>query len=148
MLKERISNDMKEAMKNKDSVKVSALRLLLSEIKNKEIDKRGDLSDEEILAVIQKAVKQREESIEHYRKGNREDLVEKEMRELEILKSYLPDSLSHEELERIIDETIKEVGALGIKDMGKVMKALMPKVKGRADGKVVNEKVRERLSRM
>lgn len=144
-LKERITQDMKEAMKDKDTLKVSTLRLLLAEIKNKEIDKRGELTDEEILSLIQKAVKQREESIEQYRKGNRSDLVEKETKEIEILKSYLPEPLSEEELDRIIEETIKEVGAMGPKDMGKVMKAVMPKVKGRVDGKVVNERVTMKL---
>ncbi len=144
-LKERITQDMKEAMKERDILKVSTLRLLLAEIKNKEIDKRGELTDEEILSLIQKAVKQREESIEQYRKGNRSDLVEKETKEIEILKSYLPEPLSEEELDRIIEETIKEVGAMGPKDMGKVMKAIMPKVKGRVDGKIVNERVSIKL---
>jgi len=144
-LKERITQDMKEAMKERDILKVSTLRLLLAEIKNKEIDKKGELTDEEILSLIQKAVKQREESIEQYRKGNRSDLVEKETKEIEILKSYLPEPLSEEELDRIIEETIKEVGAMGPKDMGKVMKAIMPKVKGRVDGKIVNERVSIKL---
>ncbi len=144
-LKQRIMEDMKEAMKAKDTARVSTLRLLLSEIKNKEIDKRGELSDDEVLAVIQKAVKQRRESIEQYKKAGREDLAEKESKELEILESYLPQPLTEEELEAIIDEAIKEVGATSPRDMGKVMKVVMPKVRGRADGKVVNQKVREKL---
>ncbi len=144
-LKEKIMQDMKEAMKAKDTAKVSTLRLLISEIKNKEIDKRGELTDDEILAVIQKAVKQRKESIEQYEKAGRSDLVEKEKKELEILEAYLPQPLSEEELEAIIDEAIKEAQATSVKDMGKVMKIVMPKVRGRADGKIVNQKVREKL---
>jgi len=132
-------------MKAKDTAKVSTLRLLISEIKNKEIDKRGELTDDEILAVIQKAVKQRKESIEQYEKAGRSDLVEKEKKELEILEAYLPQPLSEEELEAIIDEAIKEAQATSVKDMGKVMKIVMPKVRGRADGKIVNQKVREKL---
>ena len=144
-LKEKIMQDMKEAMKAKDTAKVSTLRLLISEIKNKEIDKRGELTDDEILAVIQKAVKQRKESIEQYEKAGRNDLVEKEKKELEILEAYLPQPLSEGELEAIIDEAIKEAQATSVKDMGKVMKIVMPKVRGRADGKIVNQKVREKL---
>ncbi len=144
-IKEKIMADLKEAMKSKDMDKVSTLRLLLSEIKNKEIDKRGELTDEEIYAVIQKSVKQRKESIEQYRSGGREDLVEKEQKELEILEKYLPEQLSEDELERIIDEAIKETEATTLKDLGKVMRVVMPKVKGRADGKLVNEMVRKKL---
>ncbi len=144
-VKEKIMADMKEAMKAKDMIKVSTLRLLLSEIKNKEIDKKGELTDEEIYALIQKAVKQRKESIEQYRFGGRNDLVQKEETELKILESYLPEQLSEEELERIIEEAIKETGATTMKDMGKVMKIVMPKVKGRADGKIVNEMVKKKL---
>ncbi len=144
-VKEKIMADLKEAMKSKDMDKVSTLRLLLSEIKNKEIDKRGELTDEEIYAVIQKSVKQRKESIEQYRSGGREDLVEKEQKELEILEKYLPEQLSEDELERIIDEAIKETEATTLKDLGKVMRVVMPKVKGRADGKLVNEMVRKKL---
>ncbi len=145
-LKERIMADMKEAMKAKDTVRLSTLRLLLSEIKNKEIDKRGELTDDEILAVIQKAVKQRRESIQQYKDGGREDLAEKEQKELEVLEAYLPQPLSEEELISLIDEVIKEVGATSMRDMGKVMREIMPKVRGRADGKLVNELVKKRLS--
>ncbi len=145
-LKKKIMEDMKEAMKAKDMLKVSVLRLLNSEIKNKEIDKKGELSDDEILAVIQKAVKQRKEAIEQYEKADRSDLAEKEKKELEILESYLPKPLSEGELNALIDEVIKEVGATSVKDMGKVMQAIMPKVRGRADGKLVNQLVRKRLS--
>ncbi|NPA15621.1 MAG: GatB/YqeY domain-containing protein [Deferribacteres bacterium] len=144
-VKEKIMADMKEAMKAKDMAKVSTLRLLLSEIKNKEIDKKGELSDEEIYALIQKAVKQRKESIEQYKSAGREDLVQKEEAELKILEAYLPEQLSEEELEKIIDEAIKEAEAATMKDMGKVMRLVMPRVKGRADGKVVNEMVKRKL---
>jgi len=104
-----------------------------------------ELTDDEIHAVIQKAVKQRRESIEQYKKAGREDLVEKEQRELEILEAYLPKPLTQEELEAIVEEAIKEVQATSLKDMGKVMKVVMPKVRGRADGRVVNELVKSKL---
>ena len=145
-LKDRLLQDMKEAMKARDQLKLSTLRLLVSEIKNKEIDAKGELKDEAILAIIQKAVKQRQDSIAQYEKGGRQDLADKEKAELEILKTYLPEELSQEEILKIIDEAIAATGATSPKEMGKVMREVMPKVKGRADGKMVNELVRKRLA--
>ena len=145
-LKDRLLQDMKEAMKARDQLKLSTLRLLVSEIKNKEIDAKGELKDEAILAIIQKAVKQRQDSIAQYEKGGRQDLADKEKAELEILKAYLPEELSQEEILKIIDEAIAATGATSPKEMGKVMREVMPKVKGRADGKMVNELVRKRLA--
>ncbi len=145
-LKDRLLQDMKEAMKARDQLKLSTLRLLVSEIKNKEIDAKGELKDEDILAIIQKAVKQRQDSIAQYEKGGRQDLADKEKAELEILKAYLPEELSQEEILKIIDEAIAATGATSPKEMGKVMREVMPKVKGRADGKMVNELVRKRLA--
>ena len=145
-LKDRLMQDMKEAMKARDQLRLSTLRLLISEIKNKEIDSKGELKDEDILSIIQKAVKQRQDSIAQYEKGGRQDLADKEKAELEILKAYLPEELSQEEILKIIDEAIAATGASSPKEMGKVMKEVMPKVKGRADGKLVNELVRKRLA--
>jgi len=145
-LKDRVLQDMKEAMKARDQLKLSTLRLLVSEIKNREIDAKGELKDEDILALIQKAVKQRQDSIAQYEKGGRQDLAEKEKAELEILKAYLPEELSKEEILEIIDQAIAATGASSPKEMGKVMREVMPKVKGRADGKLVNELVKKRLA--
>ncbi len=145
-LKEKILQDMKGAMKARDSLKLSTLRLLVSEIKNREIDAKDELKDDEVLALIQKAVKQRQDSINQYEKGGRQDLADKEKAEMVILKAYLPEELSQEELLTIIDEAVSATGASSPKEMGKVMKEVMPKVRGRADGKEVNELVRKRLT--
>ena len=145
-LKDRVLQDMKEAMKARDQLRLSTLRLLVSEIKNREIDAKGELKDEDILALIQKAVKQRQDSIAQYEKGGRQDLAEKEKAEMEILKAYLPEELSKEAILKIIDQAIAATGASSPKEMGKVMREVMPKVKGRADGKLVNELVRKRLA--
>ncbi len=144
-LKERLQAELKEAMKARDSVKVSTLRLLGSLIKYKEIDAKKDLDDEGVLAVLSTAVKQRRESIEQFEKGNRPDLADKERAELAIIQGYMPAQLGRDEVAALVKETIAETGAAGAKDMGKVMKALMPKVKGKADGKLVNELVKELL---
>ncbi len=145
-LKERLKADMKEAMKAKDKIKLSTIRMINSLIKNAEIEKRGELTDEEIIQLLMKYAKQRKESIEMYEKGGRQDLVEKEKAELAVVESYLPKQMSEEEIREIVKQTIEEVGASSVKDMGKVMKAVMPKVKGRADGSVVNRIVKELLT--
>ncbi|RKQ63526.1 hypothetical protein C7457_0400 [Thermovibrio guaymasensis] len=145
-LKERLKEDMKAALKAKDKEKLSVIRMLQALIKNAEIDKRGELTDEEIISLLQKYAKQRRESIEMYEKGGRQDLVEKEKRELEIVESYLPKQMSEEEIRELVAEVIKEVGASSPKDLGKVMQAVMPKVKGRANGSLVNRVVRELLA--
>ncbi|SNR60226.1 GatB/YqeY domain-containing protein [Desulfurobacterium atlanticum] len=145
-IKEQLKNDMKEAMKAKDKVKLSTIRMIMSLIKNAEIDKRGELTDEEVISLLQKYAKQRKESIEMYERGGRQDLVEKEKAELAIVESYLPEQLDENEIKNIVKSTIEEVGASSVKDMGKVMKAVMPKLRGRADGSVVNRIVKELLS--
>ncbi|WP_457568151.1 GatB/YqeY domain-containing protein [Desulfurobacterium sp.] len=145
-LKERLVKDMKEAMKARDKVKLSTIRMINSLIKNAEIDKRGELTDEEILSLLQKYAKQRRESIELYEKGGRKDLVEKERAELAIVESYLPEQMDEDEIRKVVEEAITETGASSLKDMGKVMKVVMPKVKGKADGSLVNRIVRELLS--
>ncbi len=144
-LKEKLQQEIKQAMKEKETVKLSTLRLLMSEIKNKEIDAGKELEEADILSIIQKAAKQRKESIEQYRKGGREELAAKEEQELRILETYLPQQLSREELEAIIKEAIAKCGATSPKEMGKVMKEVMPAVKGKADGKEVNTLVRTLL---
>jgi len=145
-LKERLKEDMKAALKAKDKEKLSVIRMLHSLIKNAEIDKRGELTDEEIISLLMKYAKQRRESIELYEKGGRQDLVEKERRELQIVESYLPKQMSEEEIRELVAKVIEEVGASSPKDIGKVMQAVMPKVKGRADGSLVNRIVRELLA--
>ncbi len=145
-LEERILEAMKEAMKTNDKVRLSAVRMIRSSIKNREIELRKKLEDEEIIRVIQGMIRKSEEAIEQFRLGGRTDLVEKETREIEILKSFLPQPLGQEELVRMIDETIQEIKATSLKDLGKVMKLIMPKIGGRADGKLVNQLVKERLS--
>jgi len=144
----QIQDDYKKALKASQTLVVSVLRLLLSAIHNKEIEKkaRGEkMTEDDILATVQKEIKERKESIEAYRKGKREDLVEKEEKELKILEHYLPQQLSKEELEQIVKEAIYETKAEGMRDFGKVMGFLMGKVKGRAEGRIVSEMVRSCL---
>jgi uncharacterized protein len=144
-LLQRVDGDLKTAMKSADKLKVSVLRLLKAAIKNKEIDSRRELSDEEVLSVLSSLAKQRRESIEQFSKGGREDLAETERLELAILQSYMPEQLSPEEIEDMILKAIEESGAQGEADLGKVMRLLMPRTKGLADGKWVNNRVRELL---
>ena len=145
-LKERLLQDMKEAMRAKDKVRLSTIRMINSLIKNAEIDKRGELTDDEIVQLLMKYAKQRREAIELYEKGGRQDLVEKEKAELAIVESYLPKLLSEEEIRELVREAIEAVGASSPKDLGKIMQYVMPKVKGRAEGALVNKIVREELS--
>lgn len=145
-LLERIDNDLKTAMKSAEPVKVSALRMAKAAIKNFQIDRNRNISDEEILSVLSTMAKQRRDSIEQFSNAGRQDLADKEQQELTILQAYMPAQLSAEDVERLIVEAIKESSARSEADMGKVMKVLMPKVKGIADGKMVNQKVKELLS--
>jgi len=140
MLKDKIEKSLKHAMKNKDTVKISALRMLKSDMHNLSIQRKGeDLKEEDILKVIQKSVKQHKDSIEQFAKGKRDDLVKKEKAELAILESFLPKAMAKEELEGIVKDVIKELGASTKKDMGKVMKEVMAKAKGKADGKMTSQ---------
>lgn len=141
-LKERLREDVKEAMKAKETLRLSTLRLLNSAIKNKEIDTRKELDDAGVMDIMATAVKQRRDSIEQYSKAGRTDLADQESAELAIIQAYMPEQLGQEQIDALVRETAAEVGAEGPKDMGKLMKALMPKVKGRADGKVVGEVVK------
>lgn len=148
MLEEEIFNDYKQALKNKDTLRVSTLSFLRASIANALIEKRKkNLDDSEVIGLIKKQVKQRQDSIEQFKKGNRQDLADKETAELEILKSYLPAELSPEEVKKIIDEAVSEAQAATAQDIGKVMKLVMPRVAGKADGKLVNELVRSRLAK-
>ncbi len=132
-LRDRINDDMKIAMKARDSERLSAIRLLTSALKQREVDERIEITDEVVLAVIEKMLKQRKDSIAQYTAGNRLDLVAKEQFEVGVLQAYMPAQLSDAELAAILDSVIAEVGAASAKDMGKVMNALRPKVAGRAD---------------
>lgn len=150
-MEDKIKSDLKAAQLNRDEVKVSTLRLLLSEIKNKEIVLRQSsgqavLSDEDVISVIQREVKKRKEAAEGFRSGGREESALKEEAELKFLQSYLPAQLSNEELTKIVEETINELGVVSMADMGKVMGAVMGKVAGRADGGTVSVVVKARLS--
>ncbi|MGQ9508903.1 MAG: GatB/YqeY domain-containing protein [Thermodesulfobacteriota bacterium] len=145
-LEERLIEAMKEAMKANDKAKLSTIRMIRSSIKNREIELRKKLEDDEIIRVIQVMIRKSEEAIDQFQSGGRTDLVEKEKKEIEILKSFLPQPLSQEELLKIIDETIQETQAISLKDLGKVMKHIMPKIGGKADGKLINQLVKERLS--
>jgi uncharacterized protein YqeY len=146
-LQQRLDDDLKAGMKSSDNLKTSVLRMVKAAVKNKQIEKRKELSDEEIISVISTLTKQRRESIDMFSKGAREDLAEKERQELAILQMYLPSQLSPEDLDRIIMEAINESSAEGEKDIGKIMRLIMPRVQGAADGKVVNQRVRELLEK-
>jgi uncharacterized protein len=145
-LEERLVQEMKEAMKSSDKLRLSTIRMIRSTVKNKEIELRKPLDDGEIQKAIQGMVRKGEESVEQFKLGGRMDLVEKESKEIEILKSFLPQALTQEEILKIIDETIEETQSTSLKDIGKLMKSVMPKLQGRADGKLVNQLVKERLS--
>jgi hypothetical protein len=146
-LKARLGEDFKQALRAGDKLRVSVIRLLTALIKNREVDKRAPLTDAEVLQAIVASCKQRQEAIQQYAQGGRQDLVDKESAELAVLQSYLPTPLTSEELRGMVQEAIREVQATSLREMGKVMGVLMPRVTGRADGKVVNTLVREALSK-
>lgn len=163
-LKEKINQDFKDAFKAKEELKVSVLRMLSSSFKNKEMDKRAklvkagqldeavlakesQLTDEEVLAAIGTEAKRRKDSIQQFKDGGRPELAAQEEKELAILAAYLPEQMGEDEVRRIVRESIKEAGATGAQDLGKVMKVLMPKVKGKADGNLVNKLVKEELEK-
>jgi len=145
MLIDRLTSDMKEAMKAREALRLSVLRLTLSEIQNARIAKGEDLDDSDVHQVLKREVKRREEAAEQYEKGNRTDLKEKEEQEGEILKSYLPQQLTGEELEAAVDAAIQEAEAQSMKEMGRVMKIVMATHSGRVDGKAVQTIVKARL---
>src|SRR6185369_8347532 len=145
-LKEELETAMKQAMKARDDLRLSAVRMIRSLVKNREIDLKHELDDQGVVEVISTLVKQRRESIRLYQEGNRQDLVDKEEAELAILLGFLPAQLSAEEITELVTRVIRETGAQGIKDMGRVMKVLTPQTTGRADGKTVSEIVKQQLS--
>ncbi len=144
-LRETIDNDIKNAMKSGAKDKVSALRMLVAALKNKQIDKRAPLTDTEVMDTVRSLIKQRKDSIEQFAKGGRQDLVDKETAEVAVREVYLPQQLGRDEVERMVREAIAQTGAQSAKDMGKVMKALMPVVAGRADNKLLSELVKNAL---
>jgi len=148
MLEEKILSDYKEAMKSRDTLKSSILSLLRADMMNVAMArKKPKLDDSEVIAVIKKQIKQHQDSVDQFTKGNRLDMAEKEAKELEILKTYLPPELSPDEIKKIIEEIVSALGAQDMKDMGRVMKEVTLKIAGQADGKLVSDLVKDRLSR-
>lgn len=146
-IKDQLTEDMKQAMKDRENgkLRLSVIRMVRSNIKNVEINDKKELTDDEVLAVLMKEVKMRQDFLEEFQKAGRSELVAQAEEEIKILKKYLPEALSDEELKGIVAEVVAEVGATTMKDMGKVMPAVMAKTKGRADGKRINAMVRELL---
>ena len=144
-IKTQISNDVKDAMRSKDKDRLAALRLILAAFKQKEVDERIELSDEQSISVLNKMAKQHRDSIEQFGQANRDDLIKKERLELDIIESYLPEKLSEEEVNLLIDEAISETGANSVKDMGKVIGLLKGKLQGQADMGEVSRLIRGKL---
>ncbi|MCR3955405.1 MAG: GatB/YqeY domain-containing protein [Gudongella sp.] len=144
-LKDKLMEDLKSSMKNKETIRKNTVTMVRAAVKQREVDERTELTDEDILEIISKQLKEKKMAIEEFKKGSRQDLVDTTESEMEILLEYLPEQLNEEEVERIVKETIEEIGATSIKDIGLVMKSTMPKVKGRADGNMVNKAVRKLL---
>jgi uncharacterized protein YqeY len=145
-IKGKIQEDMKSAMRNQAKERLAAIRLILAAIKQREVDERIELTDEHVLAILDKMLKQRRESITQYEAANRQDLAQKEQDEVRIIQEYLPSQLTTAEIQSLIEEAIKETGASSARDMGKVMGILKPKVQGRADVAAVSNIVKERLA--
>jgi len=144
-LNERLTDDMKQAMKSGDKFKLTVIRMMRAAAKNLEIDLKRPLDDNELLDILSREIKQRKDSLQEFKKAGREDLVTDLAAEIEIISKYLPEQLTEEEIQEIVRQTIQELGASSKADMGKVMGALMPKTKGRADGKLVNHFVQQYL---
>ena len=145
-LKEKLLSEMREAMKSKDSLKLETIRSVIAAVKNQEIDLRKDLDEEEVLAIISREVKKRKEAASLYEKGKRPELEDKEVQEMKILQTYLPEQVSEEDLRQRIQEVIEETGAEGMKDFGKIMKTLVPEFKGKADNALIKELASEFLN--
>ena len=144
-LSEKINNDLKEAMKNKDSFKLGVIRMVKGAMQLEKPNPRAELTDDDVIKVLSKQIKMRKEAISQFETAGREDLVEQNKKELEILNSYMPEQLSLEELNKIIDKVFEEVKPTSIKDMGMIMKNLSPLIKGKADMSLVNTLIKERL---
>lgn len=145
-IKDKLMADLKDAMKSHNKLRKDVITLIRSAIKQREVDERIELTDEDILTIISKQLKEKKSSIEDFKKGNREDLVKQTEDEMEILLEYLPKQLSQEDLKEIVKDAIDKENISSMKDIGKLMKAVMPQVKGRADGNAVNKIARELLN--
>ncbi len=146
-LKEQIVADVTVAMKAKDAARTSTLRMLKAAIVNRQIEKGGELDDEELMKLLRSQVKQRRDSVEHYEKGGRQDLADKELAEIAVIEGYLPQAASQEEIDQAVAAAITETGATSMKEMGAVMKAVMPRLAGKnADGRAVSETVKKKLA--
>jgi uncharacterized protein YqeY len=145
-LKERIQEDMKNAMRAKEKERLATVRLILAAIKQKEVDERIELDDNQVLAVLEKMVKQRRDSIKQYEDANRQELADKEKEEITVLQEYLPEQMDSAELEAVVSEVIASTGAAGPQDMGKVMGALKPRIQGRADMGQASQLVKSKLA--
>ena len=145
-MKEQLLQDLKEAMREKDTIKKDAITMLRASILQVEKDTQKTLNDDEICAIVAKEVKKRKESLKEYKDANREDIVEGLKKEIEVLSKYLPEQLSKEEIEKLVDQAVIESQAISMKDMGKVMSILRPKTAGKADGKLVSDIVKEKLA--
>ncbi|AJF05673.1 GatB/YqeY domain-containing protein [Geoalkalibacter subterraneus] len=146
-LTEQLNAAMKEAMKARDSLRLGTIRMIRSAIQNREIEEKGALDDQAVIGVLSTLAKQRRDSIDAFRDSGRTDLAEKEERELEVIQEFLPQQLDEAQIEAIIEEAVAQTGAESPRDMGKVMKIVVPRTTGRADGRLVSEKVKQRLSR-
>ena len=144
-LKQKIDQDMKEALKGKKSLKLGVLRMLKSEIRYQEIEKGAELSNDEVISIISSSVKRRRDSIQQFEKGGRDDLVTQEKAELEVVLGYMPEQLTEEKLSQLIRQAVQDAHATGPSDLGKVMKLILPQVKGKADGKVIHQLVTSQL---
>ncbi|URN94325.1 MAG: GatB/YqeY domain-containing protein [Candidatus Pristimantibacillus lignocellulolyticus] len=144
-LSDRLTDDMKQAMKSQDKFRLSTIRMMRASVKNLEIDLKRPLDDSEVLDILSREIKQRKDSLQEFEKAGRNDLVVNLATEIDIISKYLPEQLTEEEIQEIVRQTIQELGASSKADMGKVMGALMPKTKGRADGRLVNNAVQQFL---
>jgi len=143
---EKVSSEMVRAAKDKDKAKLSVLRMIKSALHNREIDLKDRFGEKEVLQVLSSMIKQRKDSVEQFRDGGRPELAEKEEKEIEVIQGFMPEQMSEEEIKAEIENAIEEADATSIRDMGKVMKLLMPRLTGKADGKAVGETVKARLS--
>lgn len=147
-LRTQIPEDIKKALRERSSLELSVLRMLQSAIKNKEIDKKGELNDEQVIEVVASEIKKRRDAVEEFIKVKREDAAENERQEIEILMKYMPEQLSEDEIREKVNDAISATGASGIKDLGVVMKAVIPDLKGKADGRLINKVVRDQLDKL
>ncbi len=147
-LRDQIPEDLKTALRGKMSLDLSVLRMLQAAIKNREIDNKGELNDEEVVQVVSSEIKKRRDAIEEFKKVNRDDVAKTEQQEIDVLMKYMPEQLSEDEVAAKVAELVAGSGAAGLKDIGIAMKVVMPELKGKADGKLINKFVREQLEKL